>query len=107
MSPLIPAALAAAAQGESPFALPIIMVALFAGMYFFMIRPQNKRQKEHQQMVSGLAKGDEVIAAGGIHGRVKGVDEQTVNIEIAKGVEVKVHKHAVTQVLPKGTLKHI
>jgi preprotein translocase subunit YajC len=107
MSPFIPEVLAAAPQGDNPFTFLLLMGGLFAGMYFFMIRPQNKRQKEHQAMVAGLAKGDEVVAAGGIHGRVKSVDEQTANVEISKGVEVKVHKHSVTQVLPKGTLKHI
>ena len=106
MHPLLPAALAAA-QGESPFALPILMIAVFAGMYFFMIRPQNKRQKEHQQMVAGIGKGDEVVTVSGILGRVKDVGEQFITLEIASGVEVKLQKQAVGNVLPKGTLKNI
>jgi preprotein translocase subunit YajC len=99
----------AAAGGTQDSGWPsiIIIVAMFVGFYFFMIRPQQKRQKEHQQLLSGLNKGDEVVTSGGIHGRVKSVDDQAVFLEVSKGVEMKVHKSAVTHVLPKCTLKHI
>jgi preprotein translocase subunit YajC len=85
----------------------ILIVLMFVAFYFLLWRPQQKRTKEHQQLMAGIAKGDEVVAAGGIHGRVKSVDEQALTLEIAKGVEVKVQKQAVTQVLPKGTIKHL
>lgn len=86
----------------------ILLIGLMiVAFYFLLWRPQQKRTKEHQQLLSNLAKGDEVATSSGIHGRVKAIDDQSVSVEIAKGVEVKMHKHAVTQVLPKGTLKHI
>lgn len=85
----------------------LIIVLMMVAFYFLLWRPQQKRTKEHQQLLANLAKGDEVATSSGIHGRVKGIDEQAVTVEIAKGVEVKMHKQAVTQVLPKGTLKHV
>ncbi|HEY3644924.1 MAG TPA: preprotein translocase subunit YajC [Gammaproteobacteria bacterium] len=85
----------------------LIIVLMMVAFYFLLWRPQQKRTKEHQQLLSNLGKGDEVATSSGIHGRVKGIDEQSVTVEIAKGVEVKMHKQAVTQVLPKGTLKHL
>src|SRR3569623_1374130 len=83
----------------------LIIVLMMVAFYFLLWRPQQKRTKEHQQLMAGLAKGDDVATSSGIHGRVKSLDEQTVTVEIAKGVEVKMHKQAVTQVLPKGTHK--
>ena len=100
-------AAAGGTQDSSGWPSIIIIIAMFVGFYFFMIRPQQKRQKEHQQLLSSLNKGDEVVTSGGIHGRIKSVDDQAVSLEISKGVEIKVHKSAVTHVLPKGTLKHI
>jgi preprotein translocase subunit YajC len=85
----------------------LFLVAMVVAFYFLLWRPQQKRTKEQQQLVSNLAKGDEVVTTGGIHGRIKDVSEQTLSLEISKGVEVKVHKTAVTQVLPKGTLKNL
>jgi len=85
----------------------LLIVLMIVAFYFLLWRPQQKRTKEHQQLLSNLAKGDEVATSSGIHGRVKNIDEQHVSVEIAKGVEVKMHKQAVTQVLPKGTLKHL
>ena len=78
---------------------------MFVVMYFIMIRPQMKRQKEHKAMVEALAKGDEVVAGGGILGKLTAVDETTLGLEVAKGVEVQVQRSSVVQVLPKGTLK--
>ncbi|KAI1696625.1 preprotein translocase subunit domain-containing protein [Ditylenchus destructor] len=80
------------------------LVALFAIMYFLMIRPQMKRQKEHKALVEALAKGDEVITAGGLLGKVSKIEESYLRVEIAPGVEIQVQRSAVVQVLPKGTV---
>ncbi|CAM0998121.1 MULTISPECIES: preprotein translocase subunit YajC [Rhodanobacter] len=85
----------------------IMMVVLFGLMYFMMIRPQAKRQKEHRALIAGLAKGDEVVTNGGIAGRVDEVGETFITVEIASNVKVKVQKGAVQQVLPKGSLKSV
>nr|WP_250903304.1 MULTISPECIES: preprotein translocase subunit YajC [Ralstonia] len=83
--------------------LPIIL--MFVVLWFIMIRPQMKRQKETKAMLEALAKGDEVVTAGGILGKVSKVAEQYVTVEIAANTEITVQKSAVTTVLPKGTLK--
>jgi preprotein translocase subunit YajC len=83
--------------------LPIVL--MFVVLYFIMIRPQMKRQKEHKAMVEALAKGDEVVTAGGMLGRVSKMGETYVHIEVANGVELQVQRSSVVQVLPKGTLK--
>ena len=83
--------------------LPIIL--MFVILYFLMIRPQMKRQKEHRKLVEALAKGDEVATAGGFLGRVVDLDEQFLFVEIASGVKVQIQRSAVVQVLPKGTVK--
>ncbi len=77
----------------------------FAVLYFVMIRPQMKKQKEHRAMVEALAAGDEVVTAGGILGKVTRVREGNVDVQVANGVEVQLQKSAVVQVLPKGTIK--
>ncbi len=83
--------------------LPLII--LFVVFYFLLIRPQMKRQKEHTRMVNELAKGDEAVTNGGLLGRIIEVGDTFVRFEIAKGTEVKVQKHAIAQVMPKGTFK--
>ncbi|MBH9553941.1 preprotein translocase subunit YajC [Inhella gelatinilytica] len=100
------------AQAASPAATPesslmslLPLVAMFVVLYFIMIRPQMKRQKEHKAMIEALAKGDEVVTAGGLLGRVSKLGESTLHVELAAGVEVQVQRSAVVQVLPKGTLK--
>ncbi|MBX3622095.1 MAG: preprotein translocase subunit YajC [Rhizobacter sp.] len=98
----------AAAAAESPFGgitgmLPIIL--MFVVLYFVMIRPQMKRQKEHKAMIDALAKGDEVVVAGGVLGRVSKLGDSFVHVEVANNVEIQVQRSAVVQVLPKGTFK--
>ncbi len=85
----------------------LMMAVLFGLMYFMMIRPQMKRQKEHRALVAGLARGDEVVTTGGIAGRVDEVGETFITVEIAQNVKVKVQKGSVQQVLPKGSLKSV
>ena len=95
--------------GESPSMLPMIftMVLIFGVMYFMVIRPQSKRTKQHRALVAGLAEGDEVLAGGGMVGRIIDVADQFVTLEVAKEVQVKVQRHSVSAVLPKGTIKSI
>ncbi len=85
--------------------LPIVL--MFAVLWFIMIRPQMKRQKESKAMLEALAKNDEVVTAGGILGRVTKVNENYVTLEVAAGTEITVQKNAVTTVLPKGSLKSL
>lgn len=91
--------------GQLSGMLPLVL--MFVALYFIMIRPQMKRQKEHRAMVQALAKGDEVVTAGGLLGRVVDLDEQNLFIEIASGVKVQLQRQAVTQVLPKGSLNSL
>lgn len=98
-----PAPAPAGAAGGLMSFLPLIII--FIIFYFLLIRPQTKRAKEHREMVSKLAKGDEVVAAGGILGRVTEVGDVYLTVEVADGLAIKVQRHAVTQVLPKGTVK--
>lgn len=93
---------AAGPSGMGAFLLPVIMIVVF---YFLLIRPQSKRAKEHRAMVAALEVGAEVATSGGILGKVVEVGEQFLTVEIAPGVNVKVQRHTVAQVLPKGTLK--
>ena len=83
--------------------LPLVL--MFVVLYFVMIRPQMKRQKEHRTMVEALAKGDEVATSGGLLGKVTRIGDVYLGVEIAGGVEVTVQRSAVVQVLPKGTIK--
>jgi preprotein translocase subunit YajC len=104
---LISSAWAQAAGGAQPSALvqllPLILI--FVVFYFLLIRPQAKRAKEHKAMVAALAAGDEVVTSGGILGKVTEAGEQFLTVEIAEGVRVRVQRHTVSSVLPKGTLK--
>jgi preprotein translocase subunit YajC len=83
--------------------LPLLL--MFVVLYFIMIRPQMKKQKEHRAMIEALAKGDEIATAGGLLGKVTKLGEGSLSLEIANGVEVQLQRHAVVQVLPKGTIK--
>lgn len=80
---------------------------MFVVLWFIMIRPQMKRQKETKTMLEALAKGDEVVTAGGILGKVTKVTDQYITVEVAPNTELTVQKNAVTTVLPKGTLKSL
>ncbi len=99
---------AMAANGtESPsiWTSMLPLVIIFVVFYFLLIRPQTKRQKEHRKMVESLNTGDEVVTGGGVLGRVTNIGEQFVTVEIADGVQVKVQRHTVSAVVPKGTFK--
>ena len=98
---------AAASGAESSLMSFLPLLLMFAVLYFIMLRPQMKRQKEVKTMLSSLATGDEVVTAGGLLGTLTKISEQYVSIQLADGVEVSMQKAAITAVLPKGTLKSI
>jgi preprotein translocase subunit YajC len=83
--------------------LPLLL--MFVVLYFVMIRPQMKRQKEHKAMIDALAKGDEVATVGGLLGKISRIGDTTLGLELTSGVEVNLQRSAVVQVLPKGTVK--
>ena len=85
--------------------LPLILI--FVVFYFLLIRPQTKRAKEHKKMLEGLAKGDEIVTNGGLLGRITQVGENFVQVKIAEGVEVKVQRQAVANLMPKGSSKDL
>jgi preprotein translocase subunit YajC len=98
-----PAAAPGGAESTLLSLLPLVL--MFVVLYFIMIRPQMKKQKEHKAMVEALAKGDEVVIAGGVLGRVAKLGESFINVEVSNGVELQVQRVSVLQVLPKGTYK--
>ena len=107
MSFFISDAIAAApttAQG-SPLEALILPIGLIALFYFFLIRPQNKRQKEHKEMVTSLQKGEEVITTGGILGKITNVGENFITLEISKDACISVQKNSIQSIMPKGTIK--
>ena len=105
---LIPAAHAQTAGGQpqgmglTTLLVPIILIAI---MYFLMIRPQMKRQKEHKALLDKLSRGDEVITSGGVAGVITDIGENFITVEVADNVRIRVQRSAVGHVLPKGTLK--
>ena len=96
-----PAATTGGAESTLFSLLPLVL--MFVVLYFIMIRPQMKKQKEHRAMVEALAKGDEVVIAGGVLGRVAKVGDSYLSVEVANNVELQVQRVSVIQVLPKGT----
>jgi preprotein translocase subunit YajC len=94
-----------AASPTDPLLSMLPLVLVFVVFYFFLIRPQTKRQKEHKEMVSRLAVGDEVVTAGGVLARVTEIGEQFVEVEVADGVRIKIQRHTIGAVMPKGTIK--
>ncbi len=99
------AAAPAGAGGGLMSFLPIIL--MFVVLYFMMIRPQMKRQKEQKAMIDALAKGDEVVTAGGVVGKVTKVSDAYITLEVAEGTEIVMQKASVTVLLPKGTVKSL
>jgi preprotein translocase subunit YajC len=98
---------AAAAGGDMQSTLMSMLplLLMFVVLYFVMIRPQMKKQKEHRAMIDALAKGDEVVTAGGLLGKVSKIGDAYIGVEMATGVEIQMQRSAVVQVLPKGTIK--
>ncbi|MCH8178728.1 MAG: preprotein translocase subunit YajC [Proteobacteria bacterium] len=97
------AAPAAGASGGLMSMLPLVL--MFVVLYFVMIRPQMKRQKETKAMLDALTKGDEVVTQGGVIGKISKLGETFVSVEVANGVELQVQRAAIVQVLPKGSYK--
>lgn len=91
------------AQGD-PFGFFVPMIVIFVAFYFLLIRPQQKRQKAHAELVGALSVGDEVVTAGGILGKVTAASEHYATLAIADNVEIKVQKSTVSAVVPKGTM---
>jgi preprotein translocase subunit YajC len=102
-----PAPSAAAGGMQDPLMGLLFPIGLLVVLYFFMIRPQVKRQKEHRKMVESLKKGDEVQTVGGLMGKITDLGDNFATVEIAPTVEVKVRRAAVEAVMPKGTLKEL
>ena len=96
---------APAQGGTLELILPLLL--MFGIFYFLLIRPQQKKAKEHKTMVEALGKGDEVITNGGLLAKITDVDENFLTCQIADKVEVRIQRHAVTSVLPKGTIKNL
>ena len=101
-----PAYAQAATPSQNPLITFLPLILIFAIFYFLIIRPQNKKQKEHREMVATLSVGDEIVTAGGMLGKVTETGDQFLSVEIADKVTVKVQRHTVSAVLPKGTVRH-
>ena len=102
-----PAAVAAASQQPSMIESLIFPIGLFAIFYFFFIRPQMKRQKDHKKLIDALGKGDEVQTEGGLLGRIVELNDDYVKVEVADNVVLTLRRASILVVLPKGTLKEI
>lgn len=96
-------AYAQGAQQSDPFSFLLPMLIIFGAFYFLLIRPQQKKQKAHAELVSALQVGDEVMTAGGILGKITGVSEHYAIVQISDNTEIKIQKASVSQVVPKGT----
>jgi preprotein translocase subunit YajC len=98
-----PAAAGGDMQSSLMSMLPLVL--MFVVLYFVMIRPQMKKQKEAKAMIDALAKGDEVVTVGGMLGKISKINDNSLSVEVANGVEVQIQRNAVVQVLPKGSIK--
>ena len=107
LSQVVMATAAPAAQEPNPLFTLLMFGGLFVFMYFLIIRPQRKRQKEHQELTNSLNKGDEIVMNSGMLGKVVKVDDDYLVLDIGNNVELKFQKIAVHAVLPKGTMKAI
>lgn len=107
MNSLIPPAWAQGAPASPASQIPflLVMAAIFVMFYLVLWRPQQKKQKEHQALISKLSTGDEVVTTGGLLGKVTDVGDSFITLEIADGVRIKVQKFQVSALMPKGTLK--
>jgi len=107
MNSLIPPAWAQGAPASPASQIPflLVMAAIFVMFYLVLWRPQQKKQKEHQALISKLSTGDEVVTTGGLLGKVTDVGDNFITLEIADGVRIKVQKFQVSALMPKGTLK--
>lgn len=108
MSFLISDAMAAAGSAEQsdPIMSFLPLIVIFIIFYFMLIRPQSKRAKEHKQMVEALQKGTEVVTNGGVLGKITGIGDNFIVVQIADGVEIKVQRQSIAQLMPKGTIKN-
>jgi preprotein translocase subunit YajC len=96
---------AAGGDMQSTLMSMLPLALMFVVLYFVMIRPQMKKQKEHAAMIAALAKGDEVVTGGGLLGKVSKMGDNFIGLEVSQGVEIQVQRSAVVQVLPKGSIK--
>ena len=95
-----------AQTAADPFGFLLPMIIIFGAFYFLLIRPQQKKQKAHTELVKNLKSGDEVLTAGGILGVITGISEHYAVVRIADNTEIKVQKSSIAQVVPKDTFKH-
>lgn len=102
---LISNANAADVSQQSGFISLLPLLVLFAAFWFFLIRPQMRRAKEHKEMIDAINKGDEIVTVGGLLGKIKEVSDDFIMLEVAKELQVKVQKQAISLIVPKGTIK--
>ncbi len=97
----------AQAEGQQSSTLELILplLLMFGIFYFLLIRPQQKKAKEHKNMVEALGKGDEIITSGGLLAKIVDIDDNFLTCKISDNVDVKIQRHAITSILPKGTIK--
>ena len=93
------------ATGGDSFLSFLPLIIIFVVFYFLLNRPQSKKQKEHQEMISSLEVGNEVVTAGGVLGKIKEINEQYVQLQISENVIIKVQRHTIGALMPKGTIK--
>ena len=93
------------AGGGDPFLSFLPLIVIFVVFYFILIRPQTKKQKEHQEMINALEVGNEVVTAGGILGKIQEMNENYVNLEISENVMIKIQRQTISSLLPKGTIR--
>ena len=103
---LIQNAHAQGAQSDNPLGFLLPMVIIFAAFYFLLIRPQQKKQKAHNELISNLKAGDEVLTAGGVLGVITGISDHYAIVKISDNTEIKVQKSSVAQVVPIGTFEN-
>ena len=93
------------AGGGDPFLSFLPLIVIFVVFYFILIRPQTKKQKEHQEMINALEVGNEVVTAGGILGKIQEMNENYANLEISENVTIKIQRQTISSLLPKGTIR--